>query len=334
MKRGLFVTTFSAVATTVLVGQSSALASPSEHVAGHGTIGIRLVAAAGAPSSNPLASSYIVARLAPGDSLTRVVEIDDNSNSPELVSLYVASATVAHGQFFFAAGHASNDLTGWTSVTNSAIPLAAKSKALDTVTVRVPHDAQSGNYYAVVWAAVSAAPPGGEGITLVSRVGVRIYVSVGPGGGAPSNFGLRTLRAKRESSGNSLLVTTVHNSGANTLSLDGYLMLSRGPGGLSAGPFVAKLGAVLAPGVSEPATVVLAPDFPRGPWTATLKVSSGTLSRSATNTITFPARFAAPATSGKGTSPIQLLLALFALIAGLSLLLIVLRRHGLLGRSR
>jgi hypothetical protein len=332
MKRGLFMATSLAVGTTVILCQSTALASSKVRVAGHGTIGIRLVAPAGVPSSNPLASSYIVARMAPGDTLARTVEIDDESTSSVTVSIYVAAATVVRGQFVYAAGNAGNDLTSWTSVANDAIFLAPRSKALDTVTVHVPTDAPAGNKYAVVWAAVSAAPPGGKGITLVSRVGVRMYVSVGSGGGAPSNFGLQTLVAERDPSGDSLLVTTIHNSGANTLSLDGYVMLTKGPGGLRAGPFVAKLGVVLAPGSSEPATVELAPNFPRGPWTATLKVSSGPLSRSESDTITFPARFATPKASGGRTLAIEVSLALIALLALMALWLTVLRRRRFSGR--
>jgi hypothetical protein len=332
MKRGLFIATFSAAVTTVLLGQSAALAS-TKVPAGQGTIGIRLVAATGAPSSNPLGSSYIVTRLAPGDSLSRIVEIDDDSKSSVEVSLYVAAATVVRGKFVFAAGNVSNDLTSWTSLAHKAIYLAPESKARDTVTIRVPHDASAGNQYAVVWAAVSAAPPGGKGITLVSRVGVRMYVAVGPGGGKPSNFVLGNLSAIRGASGRSLVHATIRNSGANTLDLNGFLTLTDGPGGLHAGPFTAKLGVVLAPGASELATVALAPNFPRGPWKAELNIRSGELARSTTRTITFPARFAAGKSSGK-TFPIQLSTILFALLASALLFLLVRRRRRRLRHRR
>jgi hypothetical protein len=324
MKRGLPAALLMATCASTVLAQSAAAASPNERVATSPTLGIRLLAPTGTPSSNPLASSYIVARLAPGEVLSRTVEIDDRSETSMNVALYVAAAKVVAGQFEFAARGASNDLTNWTSIASSSIRLAPESDAVDTVTTRVPDDASAGTLYAVIWAAVSAAPARGSGITLVSRVGVRMYVSVGPGGAAPSNFALRALSAKRESSGDSLLVTTVHNSGANTLDLDGHLTLTHGPGGLHAGPFVARLGVVLAPGATEPASVILAPDFPRGPWTATLRVSSGTLSRSTSDTITFPARPAIRTPSGVA---LPLSLALIALLVGASFWFTISRRR-------
>jgi hypothetical protein len=326
MKLGLVTAVLLSASAIAVFTSSAALASSNERISGPGTVGIRLVAATGAPSNNPLANPYIVARMAPGDILTRTIEIDDDSKASIDVALYAEAAKVVNGHFVFAAGSTSNDLTSWTSVANDAIRLAPYSVSRDTVTTRVPSDAASGNLYAVIWAAVAAAPPGGNGITLVSRVGVRMYVAVGPGGGAPSNFGLGTLNAKLGSSGNSLIVTQVHNSGANTLDLNGFFQLSKGPGGLDAGPFLAKLGVVLAPGASEPISVALAPNFPLGPWKAVLKVSSGLLSRSTTRTITFPGRFASVTPSQSGPGVIQISLLLFALFAVASLVLMALHR--------
>jgi hypothetical protein len=136
------------------------------------------------------------------------------------------------------------------------------------------------------------APPTGVGITLVSRVGVRMYITVGPGGGTPPKFTLTSLAAARSSSGDALVVSEIHNTGANTLDLTGVLMLTHGPGGLGAGPFRATMGSLLSPGSSEPVTVRLPPNFPRGPWRALLRVSSGTLTMSRSATLTFPRRHA------------------------------------------
>ena len=65
-------------------------------------------------------------------------------------------------------------------------------------------------------------------------------------------------------------------------------MLTDGPDGLRAGPIAATLGALLAPGASEPVAVQLGSELPRGPWRADLGITSGTLERSAVATITFP----------------------------------------------
>jgi hypothetical protein len=156
------------------------------------------------------------------------------------------------------------------------------------VTIKVPEDASSGQQYGVLWAQVSARPALAGGVTLVNRVGVRMYVSVGPGGAPPSNFAIGALSARRSSEDEPIVVSTVHNNGHSTLDLSGDLTISRGPDGLRAGPMAATLGAVLAPGVSEPVTVGLAMGLPRGPWHVDLSLSSGPLQRSANATITFP----------------------------------------------
>jgi len=293
VKRGLLVALLITMGALTVAPPSSA----SGHLAhttkkGSGTVGIRLVPQPGKPSNNPLASSYIVARLAPGTSLSRTVDIDNATNKVADVAVYVAAATIVHGNFIFASGHGANSLTGWTSVSDHELVLAPHSHAFDTVHVRVPKSAPSGIQYAVVWASVSAPPSTGVGITLVSRVGVRMYITVGPGGGTPPKFTLTSLATARSSSGDALVVSEIHNTGANTLDLTGVLMLTHGPGGLSAGPFRATMGSLLSPGSSEPVTVRLPPNFPRGPWRALLRVSSGTLTMSRSATLTFPRRHA------------------------------------------
>jgi hypothetical protein len=259
-----------------------------------GTIGIRLVPLTGESTNNPLSHSYIVDRSAPRTRLSRTVEIDNDTNSSVHLSVYVAGANVVHGNFTFAPGREANALSTWTSVSDGALRLAPHTEVFDTVTVRVPKDASSGEHYAVVWAALSASPSGRRGITLVSRVGVRMYVAVGPGGSAPSTFTLGALSATRSPSGELLLVAQVHNSSKNTLELSGHLMLSKGTDGLRAGPFPATLGTILSPGRSETLTVSLHSSFPRGPWSADVSVSDGSLSRSTIKTLTFPSRYSTP----------------------------------------
>src|SRR6202034_683296 len=130
--------------------------------------------------------------------------------------------------------------------------LAPGSEAVDAITVTVPKDAPSGPQDGVLWAQVSAPSPGAGRVTLVSRVGVRMYLSVGAGGAPTSNFAVGSLRAGRSGAGEPLVVSTVHNSGHDTLDLSGDLTLSHGPDGLRAGPLPATLGTLLAPGGSEP----------------------------------------------------------------------------------
>jgi hypothetical protein len=221
-------------------------------------------------------------------SLTRSVEIDNATHSIIDVSVYPTAASIVRGRFAFAPGSSGNDLSGWTSVSNDLIRLAPGTEAFDTLTISVPGSASSGERYGVLWAEVSATPAAGSGVTLVNRVGVRIYLSIGPGGGPSSSFTIGPLTAGRSKSGERFVAATVHNSGQSTLDISGNLALSNGPDGLRAGPFAAKLGTVMASGVSEPVTVQLDSVLPRGPWRADLSLMSGPIRDSAVDTITFP----------------------------------------------
>jgi len=305
------------------VAPLNAGASSNAPVARPGTVGIQLIGVHGAPSSDPLSHSYIVSRLAPGAVLVRTVQVDNNSKVSIDVSVYAAGASVAGGIFKFANGNDTNDLASWTSLGQSTLHLAPSTKVFDTVTTKVPLDAVSGEHYAVVWAAVSSVPLGKGGLTLVSRVGVRMYIAVGPGGATPPNFGLGILQATRDLHGDSILVTHVHNSGTRTLNLSGVVKLSKGPNGLHAGPFRATLGVLLSPGATESVAVDLAPNFPRGPWTADLQVSSGTTSHSTSRTITFPALHRV----GNVDLARELSLILFALVIGAIFSFVFVRRR-------
>jgi hypothetical protein len=253
------------------------------------SVGIRLIAPPNASPNEPLASPYVVDRLAPGSTLTRRFEVDNASNSSVAVSVYAAAADIERGSFAFAAGHGQNQLSSWTSVRSGVLLVAAGRVIADSLTIRVPVTASSGEQYAVVWAQVSTTPTSASGgITLVNRVGIRIYLSVGSGGAPAPAFALSRVTAARSASGRPLIAATVHNTGQSTLDLHGSLNLSRGPGGLSAGPFPATVGSILAPGLSERVTVELASGLPRGPWRAALELTSGSLRKSTAATITFP----------------------------------------------
>jgi hypothetical protein len=268
---------------------SVAFASPSNQPAsGSGSVGIRLIPLAGASPNDSLGSSYVVDRLAPGASLTRSVEIDNTTHSIIDVSVYPAAASIVRGSFAFAPSNGGNELSSWTSVSHDLVRLAPGAEALDTLTISAPAGASSGERYGVLWAQVSATPAAGGGVTLVNRVGVRMYVSIGPGGGPSSSFTVGPLTAERSTSGAQFVVAKVHNTGQSTLDITGNLALSNGPDGLRAGPFAATMGTVVAAGVSEPVTVQLDSVLPRGPWRADLSLTSGLLQHSAVDLITFP----------------------------------------------
>jgi hypothetical protein len=213
------------------------------------------------------------------------------------------------------------------SVNQDVLRMPAGTRRIETVTIDVPKRASAGERYAVVWAEVAAPAPASGGVTLVTRVGVRVYLSVGPGGALPSNFALGALTAKRLASGQPAVVARVHNSGKRTLDVTGHLILSKGPGGLRAGPFAIKLG-TLAPGNSRLVTVRLDNRLPRGPWRAHMQLRSGFLQRGASARIVFPRQSVAgrvrPSESGLGI----ILAAVVGFLSAVAVtLLLVRRRH-------
>jgi hypothetical protein len=320
----------------IIVPASSALAAALPHNprARPGSIGIRLVdAPADSPGSR--AGSYIVGRLAPGTITRRRVEITNSTRSIKDVAVYPAAASLRRGMFEFARSHRRNELSSWTSVSRAVLHLRPGTKAFETVTISVPKKASSGQRYAVIWAEVSAQAA--AGITLVNRVGIRMYLSIGSGGAPPSNFAIGPLSAELSATGVPLVAAEIHNTGQRALEVRGNLKLSKGPGALRAGPYPVKLGTALAPEHSEHVTVRLDKRLPRGPWRANLKLRSGAVERAAVATITFP-RYAGAVRPPiarvvpAGSHRLILVALLLVLLASAALTLQLFRRSALLRR--
>ncbi len=127
------------------------------------------------------------------------------------------------------------------------------------------------------------------------RIGVRIYLSVGPGGEPASDFAITSFEALQNDEGSPTVAATVRNTGGRAVDLSGELRLTNGPGGLSAGPFEARLGTTLGVGQTEPVLVVLDRAIPAVPWEARILLRSGLTERDARATITFPAASTSPA---------------------------------------
>jgi hypothetical protein len=298
-----------------------ALAATGSARAAGGGIGLRLLDVPSVASLDPRARIYIVDHLAPGTVIHRRIEITNTTASGARVVLYPAAAGLGKGSFLAAAGHARNELSTWTRVRPGASKIAAGRPMQAVVTIAVPRDAAPGERYGVVWAEVRSAPPSG-GITQVNRVGVRLYLSVGPGGRPPADFTINALTTTRTAEGQPAVIAKVHNTGGRALDMSGTLRLGAGPGGLKAGPFPATLGTTLAIGASERVTIPLDRRLPVGPWKARVDLHSGLIERHAQATITFrPA--AREATSWPS---LVVALAALALLLGMTALIVVVRR--------
>lgn len=250
-------------------------------------LGIRLVDVPTATADDPRARSYIIDHLRPGRTIERRVEVVNGDNADAQVSVYPAAANVDKNGFIGAPGHTQNEAASWTTVTPKDLTLAPHQGAFVKVTIRVPAQAAAGETYAVVWAQ-TRPPRGAAGITQVSRVGIRQYLSIGRGGTPPSDFKIVHVTAARNQHNLPVVRATVRNTGERALDLNATLTLSNGPGGLSTGPLTMPVASTLGIGDTEPVTVTLNQHLPNGPWLAKITVTSGVTTRTTQATITFP----------------------------------------------
>jgi hypothetical protein len=323
----LAILAFTALATAC-ASAASASPAPTRPIAG--SIGLRLLDVPSNEQNDPRARIYIVDHLAAGMVTTRQIEVSNTTSSNFHVLLYPAAATIANGSFLGSAGHTPDALSKWTSVSPSSADVPSGGNVTATVTIAVPSGTTSGERYAAVWAQVSSAPVAGSGITQVSRVGIRIYLSVGTGEAPASNFAITSLTAERSPAGQPIVLATVRNTGGLALDMSGSLRLLAGPGGLSAGPFPANLGTTLGIGDTEPVTIPLSRQLPAGPWDALITLQSGLTSHTAQATITFPKVGTAPPVRTTSVRPLWYYLTFIGLLALLllsaTLLLIILTR--------
>jgi hypothetical protein len=271
-------------------------AVPAGHTPRLGSVGIRLMNAPVSERANPRARVYIIDHLAPGTTIRRLIQVSSTSRSPVRLSVYAAAASIAHGAFLFAPGRKQNLMTTWVHLSRPALRLGAGRRARERVTIRVPRNAPPGEQYGVIWAAGQGRDPAARNISLVNRVGIRIYLSVGPGGPPASNFTLTAPDTSRGTGGRALVTVQARNTGGRALDINGTLTLTSGPGGLRAGPFLLTTAATIAPGQSAPVAFTLAAGLPDGPWHALITLRSGLVTRAEHATISF----ATPPAAGTG----------------------------------
>lgn len=290
---GLLLAACLVVVTSLLPAPEAARADPlaAERPGG---IGVRLLDAPAENTDDPRAQLYIIDHLAPGTMIERRIEVTNTTTSPATIRMYAAGASIDDGTFVGDAGDSPNELSTWNAVQPDTLNLDAGGHANVTVTITVPDDAAPGERYAAVWAETRSGAASLGGVEQVHRVGIRQYLSVGPGGPPAADFTIDSLTASRSAEGAPLVLATVHNAGGRALDMAGEVELLDGPGGMRAGPFPASLGSSLAIGESGQVVIALDGQIPDGPWEAEITLRSGLLERSAQATLTFPR-------SGSGT---------------------------------
>lgn len=251
---------------------------------------LRLLDVPSDAAHDPRALCYIIDRVAPGAEIRRRVQIVNHTGTQQLVRLYPGAATIRDGSFIGEAAGADNELSSWTTLEARQLELPAGGSAEVLTTIMVPRVAPEAEHYAAVWAEMSSAGHGAQAgsVTAINRVGIRLYISVGPGNGRPPDFAIDSLTAARDTLGNPKLSAFVTNTGGRALDISGKLTLDDGPGQLSAGPFEAGKASTLAPGEGQEVFFSLPPEITSGPWTATVELKSGLLERTGSASVSFP----------------------------------------------
>ena len=288
--RRLLSTLMLAAAAGTLVPAAAALAATSP-AAGPSPqrFGVRLVDVPVSEAHNPRALRYIIDYLPPGAVIHRRIRVVNQESRPAHFTVYPDAAQITHGYFIGDAGHTRSELTSWITIQHPSLTLRPHTGVMDMVTIRVPRKPTRGEHYGVIWAQQISLLRMATGFAIkeVNRVGIRMYLDIGPGGVAPTNFTITSITGHRSASGRPYLTALVHNTGGLAVDLDGTVRLTGGPGSTSAGPFSAQQVTTLAPGQSWTMTFAPANRIPNGPWTATITLVSGLTARTATATIQF-----------------------------------------------
>jgi hypothetical protein len=274
------------IVVALLLATSGLAAGVPAHAAVNKGIGIRLLDAPQARKGDPRAKLFVVDHVKPGTKFTRRFEVANGTAAAVTLKLYASSAEIRQTGWAVLPGRTANELTSWTTVTPNTVQLAPGKSVTATLAVAVPADASTGERYAAVLAEAPPAP--GQGVAIASRVGIRMYLDVGPGGEPASEFTISSLTAQRTPEGQPAISATVKNTGGRALDMTGSASLTEGPGGLRAGPFPVEGVRTLAVGTTGEVLVKLDKTLPKGPWKARVDMQSGFIKHSATATITFP----------------------------------------------
>ncbi len=252
-------------------------------------LGLRLVDVPVERAADPRANDYIVDHAIPGATVRRAMAVSNGTDAELPVKLLGVRAT-AEDEWLVDDGTTPpgpDELAAWITVEPSELLLAPQSVAIVEVTIVVPAGATDGERYAAV-VAEPPVVPAGEGLGLISRVGIRTYLSVGTGGEPASDFEIDTLTAARDADGVPVIAVGVTNTGGRAIDVSGELTLVSEDGLLTAGPFPTVLPSTLGPGNRGAVDVRLRADIAAGPWLVTATLHSGLLERVAQATVTFP----------------------------------------------
>lgn len=194
---------------------------------------IELVAPDG--TEDERASRYIVDHVVPGSTLERDVTIGNDGDAPVDVELSVGGSEIVEHRLVFddEGTGVEREIVEWAQLPRDRVTVAPRESVTVPVELVVPPDAEDGERYGVVWAAVRSTSTGAA--TVVNRVGVRIYLSVGDGPAPPSDFTVDLVAAGRADDGAPYLDVTLSNVGGRAVEPQGTVTFAGKAGEIEPG---------------------------------------------------------------------------------------------------
>lgn len=308
-------------------GSGTAQADPTPRPGPVKGIGIRLIEAPVVRRKDPRARVAVVDYLPPGATIKRRFAVSNTTDKRQHVELYAAAADIVKDVFDFADDRAQNELSKWITVTPDSVDLPPRSTTTSRFTIAVPKTAWKGERYAVIWAQVAAPPDAHHNLGMVRRVGIRVYLGVGPGGEPPSDLRVDKLTPERLPDGRPRVTVQIHNTGGRALDIAGLLALSHGPGGPRAGTYASDTTVALKPDETGQEVFTLDKRLPNGPWDVDLDVTSGAVKRHVSTKVTFPAKGVGMSVSAFSAIRLPLATAVIALTISLAAGAVYLRRR-------
>ncbi len=321
----------------VFVAFHAPLAHAEEPDPTHPGLGLRLLDIPNYQQGDTRAASAVVDATLPGTTVVRHIRVANRTGQVEPVDLYVGPAKIEQPQGFMDQPRGDqNELSSWSSLDKTKMTMADNEEQVVTLTINVPKDATEGERYAVFWAEMQSQNSNDAmGVKLVNRIGIRIYLTVGPGNGPTPKFQIDSLTPRKNDRGTHEVVVKVSNTGERAVDLHADLALSDGPGGLKMDERTSPGTTTLGIGQSGELIVDIGVALPAGKWHAKVKVRSGPISETKEADLVFPESGTGETVkidnSTPSTIPWPLLIGAAtsgaALVAIIALVLVLLRRR-------
>lgn len=172
----------------------------------------------------PSSRAWYQLKLDPEKTYAAEITIVNKSDIKRTFSLYATDATTtSDGIFTLSQKGVVNDLGGWITLSNNEVTLEAKQQKNVPFKITVPASAQPGDHAAGI-VVEETLPQNPEGVSIVSRIGVRVYLSVS--GQEHENLNISNIGFDNMLSAKKINITLSNDGNVNEKIKTDYMVLS------------------------------------------------------------------------------------------------------------